>query len=246
VAAKTLVHGSPKETFHVTVFEALDRIGGLWPVSREDDGLVNPDMCTNQSKHTVNFSGLAWSETTAAFPKAWQVGQYLERYIEKYPGYTIRKNTRVVNSAYENGKWKIETKENGEQGQLETHIFDRLIVATGFFGRPRVPAILKGFPAPVVHSSQVRSVRNLLSSTSSPSPAKPGKKIVVVGGQMSGVEIAAAIAAQLSSEENSPGDAFPQASEYVVTHVVQKPVWVMPLFLPREPFIMKTENEEVT
>jgi cation diffusion facilitator CzcD-associated flavoprotein CzcO len=245
VAAKTLIHDSPKGTFHVTVFEALDRIGGLWPVSKDDDGLVNPDMCTNQSKHTVNFSGLAWPETTAVFPKAWQVGQYLERYIEKYPGYTIQRNTRVIKSKYEKGKWTVETRKTDGLEEIETQVFDHLIVATGFFGKPRMPNILDGFPAPVVHSSYVRSVRSLISKAANSTSVKSGRKIVVVGGQMSGVEIAAAIATQLSSEENSPVDTIPHVSEYVVTHVLPKPVWVMPLFLPRDPFITTTEDEKV-
>jgi cation diffusion facilitator CzcD-associated flavoprotein CzcO len=246
VAAKTLIHDSPKETFHVTVFEVLNRIGGLWPVSKDDDGFVNPEMCTNQSKHTVNFSGLAWPETTAVFPKAWQVGQYLERYIDKYPGYTIQKNTRVVKSQYKDGKWMIQTRKNDGQNNIESHVFDHLIVATGFFGQPLVPKILDGFPAPVIHSSQFRSLRVLLSKTSPSSPVKRGKKIVVVGGQMSGVEVAAAIATQLSSEENSPGEAIPQVSEYAVTHVIPNPVWVMPLFLPRDPLVIATGDEKVT
>ena len=42
------------------MFEQSERIGGLWPISKQDDGLVNPDMCVNQSRHTVSFSDLAW------------------------------------------------------------------------------------------------------------------------------------------------------------------------------------------
>lgn len=55
---------------------------------------------------------------------------------------------------------------------------------------------------------------------------------------MSGVEIAGTIAYQLSSEVNSPGEsAIPDAGGYVVSHVVQKPVWSMPLFFPNDPEI---------
>lgn len=60
-------------------------------MTNPDDGMVNPNMRTNQSKHTVSFSDLAWPDrdlawpdNISAFPKAWQVGQYLERYYEKY------------------------------------------------------------------------------------------------------------------------------------------------------------------
>ena len=44
----------------MTVFEQSDRVGGLWPVSEIDDGMVNPDMRVNQSRYTVSFSDLAW------------------------------------------------------------------------------------------------------------------------------------------------------------------------------------------
>jgi len=82
------------------VIEKLDRIGGLWPTSKHDNGMVNPDMCTNQSRHTVSFSDLAWPKTAPEFPKAWQVGQYLQRYVEKYPGFEIKLGTKVVSMIF--------------------------------------------------------------------------------------------------------------------------------------------------
>jgi hypothetical protein len=52
----------------------------------------------------------------------------------------------------------------------------------------------------------------------------------VVGGQMSGVEIAGTIATHLSSAANSPGPScIPEPGSYSVHHVIQRPVWVFPL-----------------
>lgn len=123
----------------MTVFEKSHRIGGLWPVSKIDDGLVHPDMCTNQSRHTASFSDLAWPEETASFPKAWQVGQYLERYVKMYPGYEIKLNTAVVKTELVDGRWSVQIKE--ASNDHETLAFDHLIVATGFFGKPKMPPI---------------------------------------------------------------------------------------------------------
>ena len=123
VAAKTLIHDHPKGTFHVTVFEQASRIGGLWPIEKVDDGLVNPDMCVNQSRHTVSFSDLAWPETAAAFPKAWEVGQYLQRYVRTYPGYEIRLNTRVERTELRNEKWSVGVKDAGGEKVCTTSFY---------------------------------------------------------------------------------------------------------------------------
>ena len=59
---------------------------------------------------------------------------------------------------------------------------------------------------------------------------------MVVGGQMSGVETAGSLALQISSAASIPGQSpFPEPEKYLVTNVVQKPVWVLPLFFPKDP-----------
>jgi NADPH-dependent glutamate synthase beta subunit-like oxidoreductase len=89
----------------------------------------------------------------------------------------------------------------------------------------------------VWHSSKIRDAKDLLTDGGR-RKANAGKRIVVVGGQMSGVEIAGTIAFQISSAVNNPSEsAIPDAAKYVVTHVVQQPVWVMPLFFPNDPEI---------
>jgi cation diffusion facilitator CzcD-associated flavoprotein CzcO len=238
VAAKTLIHAHPKDTFHVTVLEQSHRIGGLWPVSKVDDGLVNPDMYTNQSRHTVSFSDLAWPETAPSFPKAWQVGEYLERYIKTYPGYEIRTNCKVLKTELLEGKWSVHVEDRASAVPVPQLLeFDHMIIATGFFGKPKFPKILGGFQRPVWHSSRLRDVKDLLTNESKTS-FQPGRRIVVAGGQMSGVEIAASIAFQLSTASHSVEESsIPNASEYFVTHVVQQPFWVMPFLFPGNPVV---------
>lgn len=245
MAAKTLAHDYPAGTFKVTVFEKLPRIGGLWPTEKIDDGLVNPDMCVNQSRHTVSFSDLAWPDTGPQFPKAWQVGQYLERYIEAYPGYDIRMNSAVSKIEYDNTRWKVHVQNPDSKAQAESLDFDHVIIGTGFFGKARVPDQYESLEVPIVHSSQVRDIRDLLKSKETTSP--PGKRIVVVGGQMSGVEIAAFIANQLSSATHSIEDSgITDISEYYITHVVNSPSWVMPFLFPRNPVMDFSAPEKVS
>ncbi|CAD6445876.1 5993d270-f887-46f7-a901-d9cc355e06dd [Sclerotinia trifoliorum] len=255
VAAKTLTHDYPKGTFDVTVFEQSHRIGGLWPISHDDDGLVNPDMCTNQSRHTVSFSDLAWPASSLACPKAWQVGKYLEDYVKMYPGYSVKTGVRVFKVEPPSGwqtnpatteKWNVHVQhyESAEfTGSPQVYEFDHVIVATGFFGKPKIPEILTGLSAPVWHSSKLRDVNSLLTDNGKLSSSK-GKNIVVVGGQMSGIETAAAVALQVSSSVNSSERPIPNANEYKIYNVVQQPFWVMTLTLPTNPIIDSASPEE--
>lgn len=231
----------------MTVFEKSHRIGGLWPIEKIDDGLVNPEMIVNQSRHTVSFSDLAWPESTAQFPKAWEVGQYLEKYIDTYPGYQIRLNTVVIKIDLLNDSWKVHVQQqNSEAKDVEILSFDHVIVGTGFFGKPRVPPNIDSSKVTVVHSSQVRHIKDLLHSQGQ-SALKRGKRIVVVGGQMSGVETAAFIANQLSSETHSVNNSgIPDISDYYITNVVQRPFWVMPYFFPRNPDLDISSLEQVS
>jgi cation diffusion facilitator CzcD-associated flavoprotein CzcO len=106
----------------VTLFEASQRIGGLWPIDKVDDeGLINPEMCVNQSRHTVSFSDLAWGEKEASFPQAWEVGRYLERYVETY-GVEVKLGNRVVGTVREGQAWRVRVKE-GEVEKVFTVSF---------------------------------------------------------------------------------------------------------------------------
>ncbi len=236
-------------------------------------------MCTNGSRHIVSFSDLAWPTTSPTFPKAWQVGQYLKRYLDKYPGIDLRTSSRVVKTARVSSpsentkKWQVDIQKaafshshtthvdltnptsldllDGSTGQSpstssETHYFDRLIVASGFFGKLKFPEILQesSYAAiPTQHSLQFRDV-NTLFSTSEGASSDHGGNILVVGGSFSGVEVAAGIASQLSSQVYAPGEPrLKIADQYKVHHVVKRPLWVAPLFIPTKTFL-ESEGEE--
>ncbi|KAI0451411.1 hypothetical protein F5B21DRAFT_486994 [Xylaria acuta] len=231
VAAKTLLHDVAPGSFKVTIFDSQHRIGGLWPANKSDTaGLVHPLMVANQSKHTVQFSDLAWRDSDPDFPKAWQIGHYLERYLKEYGGADIRLGHRVVKTELQDGgSWKVQTE--SEKGS-ETKIFDYLLVGTGFFGTPLWPGgIPKEGEVPIIHSSKYRDIESLLSNSKDTSD-----KILIVGGQMSGVEIANTIATHLSSLIYSPGEATAKNVErFTIHHVAQSPAWTVPLFTSVDP-----------
>ncbi|KAJ8133157.1 hypothetical protein O1611_g458 [Lasiodiplodia mahajangana] len=231
VAAKTLLHDAVPGSFNVTIFDSQHRIGGLWPVHKGDNaGLVHPLMVANQSKHTVQFSDLAWADSDPDFPRAWQIGRYLERYLKEYGGADIRLGHKVVRAELQDGSsWKVQT-DSGKGS--ETSFFDYLLVATGFFGRPLWPENIPELgEVPIIHSSKYRDIESLLSKASSTS-----NKVLVVGGQMSGVEIAGTIATHLSSLIHSPGNkAVRDAEQFTIHHISQRPAWTVPLFTSANP-----------
>ncbi|KAK4681249.1 hypothetical protein QC764_105780 [Podospora pseudoanserina] len=243
VAAKSLLHDVPRGTFEVTIVDSQPRLGGLWPSQKDDNGgLIHPLMVANQSKHTVQFSDLAWPEDAPELPQAWQVGQYLDRYYKAYClAAELCLETHVERTEKtRSGSWRVWTR--SKDGTLGERPFDYLLVASGYFGKPAVPGsdVIPEHPeVPVIHSSKYRNLKDLLGGGN-----PKGGKILVVGGQMSGVEIAGTIATHLSSATNSPG-ASPIANpeKYSVHHIIQKPVWVMPMFLspkassPAPPFL---------
>jgi cation diffusion facilitator CzcD-associated flavoprotein CzcO len=185
-------------------------------------------MVANQSKHTMQFSDLAWAKEDLDFPRSWMVGRYLHRYLETYPGANIKLGHRVVKTNLEaDGSWKVSV----DTGEGETTgVFDHLLIATGYFGKPIVPEAVPIDPkVPVIHTSKYRDLKSLLGDGTS-----DGGKILVVGGQMSGVEIAGTIATHISAASHSPDSPMPNAEKYTVDHLVQTPSWVFPLLTSPE------------
>ncbi|PLB43704.1 FAD/NAD(P)-binding domain-containing protein [Aspergillus steynii IBT 23096] len=264
VAAKTLLHNYPTGTFSATIFDKSRSIGGLWPTSSRRHlrggrgrGLIDPAMRTNLSRFTVGFSDLAWEsvggigdgdgDRVPMFPAAWQVGRYLEGYAERYlPAEVMRLGCRVVRTVREmvgegegeraRARWVLQwvCERENEDGHEELHSeeFDYLLVASGYFSRPHVPDIpgLSGFSDHTVHSSAVQGredVQRLLESGSA-------GKVVVIGGSMSGVETASALATHLSSMDFTSGLAPRAGKAYEVHHVCSRPFWTVPCYLPHE------------
>lgn len=245
VAAKNLLHQAASGSgagFSVTVFDPQPRIGGLWPSEKTDgSGLVHPLMVANQSRNTVQFSDLAWQEDEPQLPRAWQVGRYLQRYLAKYCAFEeerfrLRLGWKVEKAVplgeKEGRRWVVTAKST--DGLVDTAEYDYLLIASGYFGSPAIPDVpgLKDAQSiPIIHSSRYRDLETLL-----PHADGKGGKILVVGGQMSGVEIAGTIASHLSSAANTPGQrGLAGANQYTVHHVIQRPIWVFPLFTTPTP-----------
>ncbi|CAK4012685.1 flavin-dependent monooxygenase [Lecanosticta acicola] len=231
----------------IAVFEQRSHPGGLWnysprpattplPVPQTDPhptpaAFVSPvydSLETNLPKDLMRFSDLDWPSHNQLFPKHSQVLEYLQRYADDVH-HLISFNTQVlhVRQQQESG-WLVETQHVSPQGELDTvrHVFDAVIVASGHYAVPYVPAVEgieawnRAYPGAITHSTFYRNPESYA-----------GKKVVVVGNSASGIDIGTQIAAVcrkplLQSQKSesylsralAPGKSErPEITEYIVS-----------------------------
>ncbi|MCJ1399671.1 hypothetical protein MMC11_002873 [Xylographa trunciseda] len=211
-------------------------------------------MRTNLCRFTVCFSDLAWESVDGIqppengttfdqhgsheispplYPKAWQVGQYLQHYARKYlADGIISFNIKVLKAdrvASGDGITCILTTINTSTGQESQSAFDFLIVATGLFAKPnRLPCRFIGFQAetctiPFIHSSRYRGVLDITSNGEIPTYGN----ILVLGGSHSGGEIATSVALDLSDQQDPLKMG---ASPLNIVHVTTNHMFAVPSF----------------
>lgn len=251
VAAKVFLQ---TKQFDVTVLEKGDRIGGIWALDEQSQhGFLSPQTSTNLSRFTVTFSDLAWSSidtrgqhwqqlerhSTPIFPKAWQVGTYLEEYRRRYiPARHIHLNTEVLSvehkpDEFHEKPWLVTAVDrNQERSQWR---FDHVIMAAGFFSRPRsitqTISNVRVKDVKVVHSSAFRTLDGLFPRDM----AIASKTILMIGGGNSAGETAGAVAAQLSSAQNSADPALRERYKDVsILHIVPRHLYAVPAFVPAD------------
>lgn len=165
--------------FEPTIFERAPMLGGQWTGL---DGLsgVWPTMHTNTSGITTAFSDLE-PENDLVYPSGRDILDYLCRYAETF-GLTsrIRFGARVELVSRDDAGWLV-----GHAGTTER--FEKVVVATGRFQSPAIPAVpgLDTFAgsAGVISTYQYRAHEPYC-----------GKRVLVAGGAISALEIAAELA----------------------------------------------------
>lgn len=240
-----------------TIFEAKSILGGLWAVSedRTSDSKSTgancpPQLRTNLSQFKCSFSDLSWRTSTLSrrlFPKSYEVQQYLQEYASLSKG-IFRFNTKVARvehkSRPDQSLWKVSFLQDG--GEETSEDFDFVIVASGFFARPWIPQSLLPFSsynpkvamqAPrILHSSEYAFDRVLSFFPSANTDHLPRKrKVVVVGGSLSAVEVISDLCINsnsIRSEASSAEKEKARPNFWEVIHVVPRPFWILPRFLP--------------
>lgn len=181
VAARYLA----SEGFHPVLFDAAPRVGGQWRVG-DADSSVWPGMRTNTSRITTAFSDRAHPAGTAAYPAGDEIGAYLQQFAADVG--LLRDahlGCRVESIAGHAGGWLVGWRD--DQGAVHTAPFARVVVASGRYRRPNIPAVpgLAAFSGPG-GATHVASYRG-------PLPYQ-GQRVLVAGHSISAVEIASELA----------------------------------------------------
>lgn len=175
IAARWLL----SQGFEPTIFEQSPMLGGQWTGLVGRSG-VWPAMHTNTSRVMTAFSDLE-HESAVVFPSNREILDYLNRFAEAFDLRSrIRFDTRVDLVSRNGGGWRVEYAGDRED-------FDRVVVATGRFHTPAVPAVpgLDTFTGDVGVTStyHYREADRYL-----------GKRVLVAGCAVSALEIAAELA----------------------------------------------------
>ncbi|KAA8894912.1 hypothetical protein FN846DRAFT_972140 [Sphaerosporella brunnea] len=227
-AAKSLLEAG----FAPTIFEARSHVGGLWTplCSGVETTQLPADLKTNVSPFTCSFSDW-WPHEAAAEGRVKmqlgvrEVGDYLQGFRERYiPEEAVRCGCRVVSVSEEEqqGRWKVGWKDGGGGGENKEEVFDFLVVATGTFSDPFVPFVeeLGRFEGLKLHCSKYDGEEVL------PLTECGKRRILVVGGCLSGAEVPADLALRKASLKESVREGVE------ILHLFTQPPWILPKLLP--------------
>jgi dimethylaniline monooxygenase (N-oxide forming) len=155
--------------FRVTVFEASDDLGGQWHTTAAHSG-VWPGMRTNTSRMMTAFSDFPPPREHELYPLAEQVQAYVRAYANRF-GVSERIRLATPVTDLDTG-WLV----NGER-------YDGVVVASGRFRSPRLPAGLHRFGGELLHAFDYTGAE-----------AFRGRRVLVYGNGVSGHEIASDLA----------------------------------------------------
>ena len=172
------------------VLERADDIGGQWNVGSPHSG-VWPGMRTNTSRTTTAFSDFPLGPGVATFPRAEQIHAYLREYAEHFGvAERVRTGARVTGVQRTDQGWIVRWSQAGAQ---RADRFAGVVAASGRFGAPRFPATpglaRLRVDGRVLHSFRYRGRDEFR-----------GRRVLVYGNSISGVEIASDLAADSTIE----------------------------------------------
>ncbi|TBR43555.1 monooxygenase [Marinomonas agarivorans] len=162
--------------FKVIVYEKQKYLGGIW--NKYGKGAY-PSVKMQSSKMSFHFSDFAPRSTISDFPTRDEVYEYLVEYADAYHiSPHIRYNTSVTRIEKLKDQWQITSTHN----QVHTDLVDIVMVASGELWEARLPELpkLANTAIPYRTAKEYNTPDEFI-----------GKRVLVVGGGVSGADIAA-------------------------------------------------------
>lgn len=175
VMAKSLL----EEGLEPVVYEAAGTLGGVWTLAQQKSFGVYRNTRFQNSADTSFFSDFPPRAGQSLFPGVGEVRTYLEDYAEAFGlNRFIHYRSKVVSVMEEDGQWRVELNRDGVR---EVGYFDGVALCHGRYHHPAIPKVegLRDFQGEVLHSGQYYDNRIL-----------EGKRVLVVGNGVSGMDIA--------------------------------------------------------
>ncbi len=171
------------------VFERSDRIGGIWAFRDNHQGGPYQSTRLQTSKFTSLFSDFPPPDDMPVFPGVTHVQQYLQAYVDHFNiRAAIQLETALERMVQDGDRWQLSLRR--VDGRIEQQLFDAVCICTGAFWTPKIidfPGIER-FTGERLHSANYGE----------PSIFK-GKKVLVIGNGVSGMDIAVEAVAQAES-----------------------------------------------
>jgi amino acid adenylation domain-containing protein len=180
VAAKSLL----EEGHLPTIFESEDVLGGVWNMKQQKEAGAYQKTRFQNSKDTSFFSDF-YPDVDDAFLSLAQVNTYLKQYADRFKlTPVIHYQSRVKSVEKQGSMWKvvIETKQGLDKALLvQTDYFDGVCMCQGRYRVPKIPTIpgLDQFRGEIIHAGAYFDSKRLA-----------GKRVLVVGNGVSGMDIA--------------------------------------------------------
>jgi len=174
-----------------TIFEQGDSVGGQWCGGAAYSG-VWPSMRTNTSRMMTAFSDFAHRDDAPTYASNQEMHAYLKAYAQHFElDAHLRLRTCVtrIERKPSSGLWRVTFRSEG--GTVQSESFDRVVVASGRYHKPRIPDVpgLESFSGAggISHTFEYRGPERYRSMN-----------VVVAGGSISALEIASDLAMQSS------------------------------------------------
>lgn len=189
--------------FDVTGFDRCSRVGGRWSLDNNHNAGIWKELCTNTTRRHMEFSDFPWDAEdnydgkeqayAGIYPHCTEARAYLEGYAKNFDLYpNLRLETEVKSIEQVAAGWKIITttssKEDGSDNTTSstTHEFDAIVVCSGPQAKayhPLESKFKKDFTGEVIHSQDFLSEKDYKD-----------KRVLVIGGSVSGSEIVSLLA----------------------------------------------------